>query len=288
MANKNNLFDEQDRVSINEISKERARDFIVVNKSGSVNVSKTITNLKKNKIPINSFRKRVDSINSDVKYNNLSRQAKSKIISTSLSQNLAFLGAKNLKNTVDPSKQAIWLPSTAKQPRPEHIINYGKRFALSKGIGGVLPGELINCQCGMRVIEINNTPFPKNLINTTQVLSVILNKRITKDEAFNTVSNVNDKQNILIPIVFFKKQEGASIQIEVMVVKNGRDRKFRFSLNLNQDIVITVKNNSFLRQGYIDRYILPQALVNGRRMAKNRFGTYTDFNILKVGNQNII
>lgn len=46
-----------------------------------------------------------------------------------------------------------WLPSIAREPRAEHIKNYGKIFILGKGDkDGNDPGDLPNCQCGMEIL----------------------------------------------------------------------------------------------------------------------------------------
>jgi hypothetical protein len=46
-----------------------------------------------------------------------------------------------------------WLKSTAKEPRQEHIKNYGKIFQLGVGDDdGNDPGDLFGCQCGMELL----------------------------------------------------------------------------------------------------------------------------------------
>jgi hypothetical protein len=51
-----------------------------------------------------------------------------------------------------------WLPSVAKEPRPEHEKNYGKIFQVGVGDSeGNDPGDLINCQCGMELLVDDNT-----------------------------------------------------------------------------------------------------------------------------------
>lgn len=42
-----------------------------------------------------------------------------------------------------------WLPSSAAEPDPEHMKNYGKIFQLGKGEA---PGDRYGCQCGMRIL----------------------------------------------------------------------------------------------------------------------------------------
>lgn len=42
-----------------------------------------------------------------------------------------------------------WLPSDAKEPDPEHQLNYGKIFTIGDG---EMPGERIGCRCGMRIL----------------------------------------------------------------------------------------------------------------------------------------
>lgn len=41
-----------------------------------------------------------------------------------------------------------WLPSSAATPREEHKKKYGKRFQIGKG---EMPGDALNCQCGMEI-----------------------------------------------------------------------------------------------------------------------------------------
>lgn len=51
-----------------------------------------------------------------------------------------------------------WLPSTALNPRDEHIKNYGKTFQLGVGDdAGDDPGDLYGCQCGMELL-VDDTP----------------------------------------------------------------------------------------------------------------------------------
>lgn len=51
-----------------------------------------------------------------------------------------------------------WLPSTAANPRDEHIPNYGKIFQLGVGDdNGNDPGDLYGCQCGMKIL-VDDTP----------------------------------------------------------------------------------------------------------------------------------
>lgn len=51
-----------------------------------------------------------------------------------------------------------WLKSTAKDPRPEHVENYGKIFQIGVGDeNGDDPGDLYGCQCGMRIL-VDETP----------------------------------------------------------------------------------------------------------------------------------
>lgn len=51
-----------------------------------------------------------------------------------------------------------WLPSTAANPRDEHIPNYGKTFQLGVGDdNGDDPGDLYGCQCGMEIL-VDDTP----------------------------------------------------------------------------------------------------------------------------------
>lgn len=47
---------------------------------------------------------------------------------------------------------AEWLPSDAETPDPEHQLNYGKRFKISEGINGEIPGQRFGCRCGMRIL----------------------------------------------------------------------------------------------------------------------------------------
>lgn len=42
-----------------------------------------------------------------------------------------------------------WLPSNAKDPDPEHQLNYGKIFIIGDGD---MPGKRYGCQCGMRIL----------------------------------------------------------------------------------------------------------------------------------------
>ncbi len=51
---------------------------------------------------------------------------------------------------------AVWLPSDAMDPRPEHQLNYGKVYIIGEGIDGVEPGDEYGCQCGME-IQVDET-----------------------------------------------------------------------------------------------------------------------------------
>lgn len=46
---------------------------------------------------------------------------------------------------------AIWLPSDAEEPRPEHQLNYGKEYIVGEGIDGIEPGDEYGCQCGVQI-----------------------------------------------------------------------------------------------------------------------------------------
>lgn len=43
----------------------------------------------------------------------------------------------------------VWLPSSAKEPDAEHMLNYGKKFQLGKGEA---PGDRFGCLCGMEIL----------------------------------------------------------------------------------------------------------------------------------------
>jgi hypothetical protein len=47
-----------------------------------------------------------------------------------------------------------WLPSSANEPDPEHMKNYGEIFQLGKGES---PGQRYGCQCGMEILT-DDTP----------------------------------------------------------------------------------------------------------------------------------
>ncbi len=47
---------------------------------------------------------------------------------------------------------AVWLPSSAAEPRPEHQLNYGKTYEIGVGIDGVEPGDEYGCQCGVEIL----------------------------------------------------------------------------------------------------------------------------------------
>jgi hypothetical protein len=42
-----------------------------------------------------------------------------------------------------------WLPSDAKEPDPEHQLNYGLVFQIGKG---EMPGDRYGCKCGMEIL----------------------------------------------------------------------------------------------------------------------------------------
>lgn len=47
-----------------------------------------------------------------------------------------------------------WLPSTAKEPDPEHQLLYGKVFLVGEGDkDGYMPGERWGCQCGIEILD---------------------------------------------------------------------------------------------------------------------------------------
>ncbi len=47
---------------------------------------------------------------------------------------------------------AVWLPSSALEPRPEHQLNYGQTYQIGVGIDGVEPGDEYGCQCGSEIL----------------------------------------------------------------------------------------------------------------------------------------
>ena len=47
-----------------------------------------------------------------------------------------------------------WLPSSAKEPEPEHQLLYGKVFNFGEGdADGNMPGERYGCQCGIEWLD---------------------------------------------------------------------------------------------------------------------------------------
>jgi hypothetical protein len=53
-------------------------------------------------------------------------------------------------------QQAVWLPSSSDEPRPQHQANYGKTYIIGEGIDGVEPGDEIGCNCGIEIL-VNET-----------------------------------------------------------------------------------------------------------------------------------
>lgn len=49
-------------------------------------------------------------------------------------------------------ERAVWLPSSAIEPRPEHQLNYGVEYTIGEGIDGIEPGDEYGCQCGMQIL----------------------------------------------------------------------------------------------------------------------------------------
>lgn len=49
-------------------------------------------------------------------------------------------------------ERAVWLPSSAIEPRPEHQLNYGVEYIIGEGIDGVEPGDEWGCQCGVQIL----------------------------------------------------------------------------------------------------------------------------------------
>ncbi len=49
-------------------------------------------------------------------------------------------------------EKAIWLPSDADEPRPEHQLNYGKTYTIGEGIDGIEPGDEYGCRCGVEIL----------------------------------------------------------------------------------------------------------------------------------------
>lgn len=47
-------------------------------------------------------------------------------------------------------KKYIWLPSSSKEPRPEHQLRYGKIYTVGDGI---FPGEDYGCKCGALILD---------------------------------------------------------------------------------------------------------------------------------------
>lgn len=48
-------------------------------------------------------------------------------------------------------RMAVWLPSDADEPRPEHQLNYGMEYEIGVGIDGVEPGDEYGCRCGVEI-----------------------------------------------------------------------------------------------------------------------------------------
>lgn len=49
-------------------------------------------------------------------------------------------------------QRAIWLPSSANEPDPEHQLNYGVEYTIGEGINGEEPNDREGCQCGVEIL----------------------------------------------------------------------------------------------------------------------------------------
>ncbi len=69
---------------------------------------------------------------------------------------IIFQVHETIKENYDGSR-AIWLPSSAIEPRPEHQLNYGVEYTIGEGIDGVEPGDEYGCQCGMEILTADSS-----------------------------------------------------------------------------------------------------------------------------------
>lgn len=82
----------------------------------------------------------------------------------------------------------IWLPSSSKEPRPEHQLKYGKVFRC--GVGE-FPNDDYGCKCGAYFLD--DDPLNNDVLSDSQKKA--LEKMIKKDKNTN-VNNFFDKLGI--------------------------------------------------------------------------------------------
>lgn len=68
----------------------------------------------------------------------------------------------------------IWLPSSASKPRHQHMLYYGKKFSIEKGVDGkgTLPGMDWGCQCGMLILTEAENKRYKNYSSIPSKLKI--------------------------------------------------------------------------------------------------------------------
>ncbi len=67
-------------------------------------------------------------------------------------QNLVILEVHDKIKEVYRGERAVWLPSDADEPRPEHQLLYGQEYIIGEGIDGVEPGDEYGCRCGVQIL----------------------------------------------------------------------------------------------------------------------------------------
>lgn len=74
-----------------------------------------------------------------------------KLMIQRVSNEIIFQVFDQIKTKYDGTR-AVWLPSSADEPRPEHQLNYGMEYTIGEGIDGVEPGDEYGCQCGTDIL----------------------------------------------------------------------------------------------------------------------------------------
>lgn len=99
----------------------------------------------------------------------------------------------------------IWAPSEARNPRASHMAFYGRTYCYKDGAGkdGLLPGEEINCQCGIIELPMDK----KNLIGEDVTINPITN--IIKIAGTSFKATKSDVKNDKLTASGYKKYKAA-------------------------------------------------------------------------------
>lgn len=115
----------------------------------------TATTLSKREIKeslskvVEFYEKKVERLKEDGIKNPVSTAVNNEKLLKSRVENLVVWNESQQLKSEYKNQKYIWLPSSSKEPRPEHQLRYGKTYTVGDGI---FPGEDYGCKCGALIL----------------------------------------------------------------------------------------------------------------------------------------